>query len=132
MRCGPTTTVSSSIGLWNGINAKTSRWAVSWAPSHQGRVPAGMADPVTFVGRTEAPVIAHLALAHAQFETIHPFADEWRQRVWARKGASAWRLAEILHAHPVVTDEVVLRALGVSAPTAHAAIDVLADAARTG
>lgn len=179
-----------------------------FVPPHHDRVPAAMADLVAFVGRTDIPVIAHLALAHSQFETIHPFtdgngrtgrallhmmlresgltrgstipvsagllhetdayfaaltayregdiepiiervaeaaifasrltldlnarlqalADEWRQRVRARKGASAWRLAEMLPAHPVVTYEVVQRALGVSAPTAYVAIETLADA----
>jgi len=59
---------------------------------------------------------------------LQALADEWRQRVRARKGASAWRLAEMLPAHPVVTYEVVQRALGVSAPTAYVAIDALADA----
>jgi Fic family protein len=179
-----------------------------FVPPHHDRVPAAMADLVSFVGRTDIPVIAHLALAHAQFETIHPFtdgngrtgrallhmmlkesgltrgstipvsagllhetdayfaaltayregdiepiiervadaaifasgrtldlngrlqalADDWRERVRARKGASAWRLAEILPARPVVTYEVVQGALGVAAPTAYAAIDALAEA----
>jgi len=58
---------------------------------------------------------------------LQALADEWRQRVRARKGTSAWRLAEILPARPVVTYEVVQRALGVSAPTAYLAIDALAD-----
>ncbi len=59
---------------------------------------------------------------------LQALADEWLQRVRAHKGASAWRLAEMLPAHPVVTYEVVQRALGVSAPTAYVAIDTLADA----
>lgn len=179
-----------------------------FVPPHHDRVPAAMADLVAFIGRADIPVIAHLALAHAQIETIHPFtdgngrtgrallhmmlresgltrgstipvsagllhetdayfaalnayregniepiiervaeaaifastralelnahlqtlADEWQQRVRARKGASVWRLAEILPARPVVTYEVVQSALDVSAPTAYAAIDALAEA----
>ena len=34
-----------------------------------------MADLVQFCARTDVPVLAHAALAHAQFETIHPFPD---------------------------------------------------------
>ena len=61
-------------------------------------------------------------------DRLQSLADEWRQRVKARKGASAWRLAELLPGRPVLTYEVVQRELGVSAPTAYAAIDALADA----
>jgi Fic family protein len=34
-----------------------------------------MADVVAFARRTDIPALAHAALAHAQFETIHPFPD---------------------------------------------------------
>jgi Fic family protein len=34
-----------------------------------------MEDLVAFCNRTDLPVIAQAAVAHAQFETIHPFAD---------------------------------------------------------
>ena len=30
---------------------------------------------VAFIGRDDLPVLVHGAIAHAQFETIHPFAD---------------------------------------------------------
>jgi Fic family protein len=38
-------------------------------------VPAAIADLVAFINRDDVPVLAHAALAHAQFETIHPFPD---------------------------------------------------------
>ncbi len=38
-------------------------------------VPALMADLVRFMDRDDLPPLAHAALAHAQFETIHPFTD---------------------------------------------------------
>lgn len=38
-------------------------------------VPALMADLVAFMDRDDLPPLAHAALAHAQFETIHPFTD---------------------------------------------------------
>ncbi len=43
-------------------------------PSHH-RVPVAIDDLITFMGRDDIPTLAHAALAHAQFETIHPFPD---------------------------------------------------------
>ncbi|MBS1691183.1 MAG: Fic family protein [Actinobacteria bacterium] len=34
-----------------------------------------MADLVAFVGRTDLPIVAQAAIAHAQFLSIHPFTD---------------------------------------------------------
>jgi len=34
-----------------------------------------MADLITFMNRTDMPVFVQAAIAHAQFETIHPFTD---------------------------------------------------------
>jgi Fic family protein len=34
-----------------------------------------MEDLVAFIGRTDLPAVAQAAIAHAQFETIHPFID---------------------------------------------------------
>ncbi|KUF06361.1 Fic family protein [Leucobacter sp. G161] len=47
----------------------------SFVPPHHDRVPALMADLVEFSQRIDIPVLAHTAIAHAQFETIHPFPD---------------------------------------------------------
>ncbi|CAN5124883.1 Fic family protein [soil metagenome] len=47
----------------------------AFVPPHHDRVPAGIADLVAFIERDDVPVVAHAALAHAQFETIHPFPD---------------------------------------------------------
>jgi Fic family protein len=47
----------------------------TFVPPHHERVPAAMADLMRFVQRDDLPVLAHAALAHAQFETVHPFAD---------------------------------------------------------
>lgn len=44
-------------------------------PPHHDRIPAGMKDLVAFIGRVDIPALAQVALAHAQFETIHPFPD---------------------------------------------------------
>ncbi|UPK73568.1 Fic family protein [Nocardioidaceae bacterium SCSIO 66511] len=46
-----------------------------FVPPHQSRVVAAITDLVDFIGRDDVPALAHAALAHAQFETIHPFTD---------------------------------------------------------
>jgi Fic family protein len=47
----------------------------AFVPPHHRRVPAAIADLVTFVDRDDVPLLTHAAIAHAQFETIHPFPD---------------------------------------------------------
>lgn len=47
----------------------------AFVPPHHHRVPVAMADLMEFIRRDDIPVLAHAAVAHAQFETIHPFPD---------------------------------------------------------
>lgn len=47
----------------------------AFIPPHHERVSDAITDLVRFVGRDDIPVLVHAALAHAQFETIHPFQD---------------------------------------------------------
>lgn len=46
-----------------------------FVPPHQDRVPSAMEDLVAFMRRDDMPALTQAAIAHAQFETIHPFAD---------------------------------------------------------
>lgn len=46
-----------------------------FVPPHHDRVADAIADLMKFIERDDLPVLAHAALAHAQFETIHPFTD---------------------------------------------------------
>lgn len=46
-----------------------------FVPPHHCRVPAAMADLRRFVERDDLPVLVQAVVAHAQFETIHPFPD---------------------------------------------------------
>lgn len=46
-----------------------------FVPPHHERVPAAMDDLVDFLRRDDIPALIHAAIAHAQFETIHPFPD---------------------------------------------------------
>ncbi len=47
----------------------------AFIPPHAHRVPDAIQDLVRFIHRTDVSPLAHAALAHAQFETIHPFPD---------------------------------------------------------
>ena len=60
--------------VWIGTSSLSPRGAV-FIPPHHERVPEGLDDLMEFCRREEAPRLARAALAHAQFETIHPFVD---------------------------------------------------------
>ena len=60
--------------VWIGRSEYGPHGAV-FVPPHADRVPAAIDDLLTFVARHDVPRLAHVALAHAQFETIHPFPD---------------------------------------------------------
>jgi len=60
--------------VWIGGSSLSPHLA-DFVPPHQGRIPAAMDDLVAFVGRTDIPALAQVAIAHAQFETVHPFPD---------------------------------------------------------
>ena len=46
-----------------------------YVPPPEDRVEPLMADLVEFLNRDDLPAVAQAAIAHAQFETIHPFID---------------------------------------------------------
>jgi Fic family protein len=60
--------------VWVGGSHLGPHKAAYVAP-HQRRVPGLIDDLVGFMDRDDIPVLAQVALAHAQFETIHPFPD---------------------------------------------------------
>jgi Fic family protein len=60
--------------VWIGGGQLGPRGA-SFVPPHQDGVPEAMRDLEKFIARSDLPVLTHAAIAHAQFETIHPFPD---------------------------------------------------------
>lgn len=60
--------------VWVGVSGISPLGAAFIAPQAEHVRPA-MADLVQFVARDDLPVLVQAAVAHAQFETIHPFAD---------------------------------------------------------
>lgn len=59
---------------WIGVRSISPHGA-EFVPPHQSRVPELVDDLCQFLGRTDVPLLVHAAIAHAQFETIHPFSD---------------------------------------------------------
>lgn len=60
--------------VWIGGGGSTPVTA-DFVPPHHARIESSIADLVEFMRRDDLPVLAQAAVAHAQFETIHPFAD---------------------------------------------------------
>lgn len=60
--------------VWVGSSSITPRGAAHVGPAAEF-IPAAMRDLITFIQRDDMQVIAQAAIAHAQFEIIHPFAD---------------------------------------------------------
>lgn len=179
-----------------------------FVPPHPTRVPAAIDDLVAFIDRDDVPVLAHAAVAHAQFETIHPFPDgngrtgralvhahlrqkglirnvtvpvsaglladtdayfdaltgyrrgdptdiveqfaraafaavgngrrlvddlhtirsEWDERIRVRRGAAAWRIADLLLRQPVVNAGLVAAELGIAPQNTYRSLRPLVDA----
>lgn len=57
--------------VWIGSSRQQAEFE---APPHE-QVPALMDDLVRFISRYDVPDLSRAAIAHAQFETIHPFVD---------------------------------------------------------
>jgi Fic family protein len=60
--------------VWVG-GVGNSPHGAEFVPPQHSRVPHLMDDLVAFARRSDLPALTHIAIAHAQFETIHPFSD---------------------------------------------------------
>lgn len=60
--------------VWIG-GSSASPHTAAFVPPHHSRVPAAISDLCGFIARTDVPLLTQAAIAHAQFETIHPFND---------------------------------------------------------
>lgn len=75
---------SSTLAAWAGKYREELVWiggdnagpiGASFVAQQHEHVRASVQDVVEFARRTDLPAIAQVAIAHAQFETIHPFVD---------------------------------------------------------
>lgn len=85
--------------VWIGGRGSTPHTATFVAP-RAGRVPELIEDLVAFTQRTDVSPFVQMAVAHAQFETIHPFADG--------NGRTGRALAHALLRHYGVTRRVTV------------------------
>lgn len=60
--------------VWIGTSSYGPHTA-SFVPPHHAQIPAAIDDLVNFMQRDDLAVLPQAAIAHAQFETIHPFPD---------------------------------------------------------
>jgi len=60
--------------VWIG-GGRISPHNAAFVPPRADRVPGAIDDLVAFAHRDDIPALSHAAIAHAQFETIHPFRD---------------------------------------------------------
>lgn len=60
--------------VWIG-NDDLGPLGADFVPPQHSRIAGAMADLVEFIQRDDLPVLVQAAVAHAQFETIHPFVD---------------------------------------------------------
>jgi Fic family protein len=97
-----------------GVIRRSQNWIGGTRPGNAAFVPAPperVADLITNLGTDihnpdDLPALSRIAIAHVQFETIHPYLE---------------RLPE----HPVVSTPLVTTLLGTSKPTARKAIEQL-------
>jgi hypothetical protein len=63
-----------TVQNWIGGSNHSPRGAL-YVPPPPATVPDHMADLLTFANRGDLPALVQAAIAHAQFESIHPFTD---------------------------------------------------------
>ena len=85
--------------VWIGTSSQSPIGADYVAPRWE-RVPELIDDLVAFTSRVEVPALALTAVAHAQFETIHPFTDG--------NGRTGRALAQAILRHRAVTRNVTV------------------------
>lgn len=61
--------------VWIGGRDRTGPRGADFVAPQSERIPSALADLETFMARMDLPTLLQIAIAHAQFETIHPFVD---------------------------------------------------------
>ena len=85
--------------VWIGGSTRTPRHA-DFVPPHHSRVAAAVDDLCAYTSRSDLALLPQIAVAHAQFETIHPFTDG--------NGRTGRALAHTLLAHAGTTTRTVI------------------------
>lgn len=84
-----------------------------------------LGDPSPVVHRLADASFAAIANGRALVRQLHELRDRWDDRVKARRGATAWSVADLLLRQPVIDSALIQRELQVPAMTANRAIEAL-------
>ena len=85
-------------------------------------------DPTPLVRQVAEASFSAIGNGRQLVTDLHEVRDSWNGRVKARRGASAWQLADLLLRQPVVDSKLVASEWGSPVRTAERAIDTLAQA----
>lgn len=112
---GPAAGALRTVQNWIGGSDYSPRGAVHVPPPPE-LVPAYMDDLVAFLGRDDLPAVAQAAIAHAQFESVHPFTDGNGRigraligAVWRRRGLAPTLVVPVASAMLADTGEYFAR-----------------------
>lgn len=85
-------------------------------------------DPEPIVERLSNATFAAVNNGRALVDELKALREEWNGVIGARRGAAAWRVADLLLSQPVVDSPLVQHQLEVTAPAALRAIEQLVEA----
>ncbi|MEK8229026.1 Fic family protein [Oerskovia sp. M15] len=102
--------------MQNWIGGPTTRRAARCTCPAPELVPAYMEDLIAFLRRDDLPAVAQAAIAHAQFESVHPFTDGNGRigraligAVWRRRGLTPTLVVPVASAMLADTGEYFAR-----------------------
>jgi Fic family protein len=82
-------------------------------------------DPLPIVERVADAAFAALGNGRHLVDDLRRVRDDWAHRIRARRGANAWRVADIAVRHPVVNARLLADELGIAQPNVYRAIEPL-------
>lgn len=95
-----------TVQNWIGGSDYSPRNAL-FVPPHPKALQAGLTDLLKFCNRSDLHPVAHAAIAHAQFETLHPFSDG-NGRTGRALIHVLWRKRALIPTVPVPVSTVLL------------------------
>ena len=85
-------------------------------------------EPAPIVERVSEAAYAAIANGRRLVDDLHQVRATWSDRVRVRRGAAAWRIADLLMRQPVVNVALVSRELGIRPQNVYRSIAPLVDA----
>jgi Fic family protein len=85
-------------------------------------------DPVAIVEQFARAAFAAIANGRRLVDDLHGIRRGWDERVRVRRGANAWRIADVLVRHPVVNAVLIASKLGIAPQNTYRSLLPLVDA----